>query len=179
MDIKQLLYFSTIAQEGQITRAAKKLHMAQPPLSQQLKSLEQELGVLLMDRKGKKLELTEAGKVLYERAIELLQRVDDISLEVKEVGEGLKGELSIGSVKTGFSYIPERFRLFREQYPQVSFRLYEGDSFRLADHLRKREIELAIVRLPLDSVIFPRFHYLLTHLSLSYLRTGTIAKWFI
>lgn len=157
MDIKQLLYFSTIAQEGQITRAAKKLHMAQPPLSQQLKSLEQELGVLLMDRKGKKLELTEAGKVLYERAIELLQRVDEMSLEVKEVGEGLKGELSIGSVKTGFSYIPERFRLFREQYPQVSFRLYEGDSFRLADHLRKREIELAIVRLPLDLSDFSSF----------------------
>ncbi|CEH30891.1 LysR family transcriptional regulator [Aneurinibacillus migulanus] len=150
MDIKQLRYFSTIAQEGQITRAAKKLHMAQPPLSHQLKSLEQELGVLLMERNGKNMELTEAGKVLYKRAKELLHRIDETVTEVKEVGDGLKGILSIGSVKTCFSYIPERLRFFREHYPMVTFRLHEGDSFRLAQYLKKRNIELAIVRLPLE-----------------------------
>ncbi|WHY79392.1 LysR family transcriptional regulator [Neobacillus sp. WH10] len=150
MDVKQLRYFSTIAQEGQITRAAKKLHMAQPPLSQQLKLLEQELGVLLMDRNGKNIELTEAGKVLYKRAQEILQRFDETVTEVKEVGEGIRGLLSIGSVKTCFSYIPEKIRYFREHYPLVSFRLHEGDSFRLAKNIRNREIELAIVRLPLD-----------------------------
>jgi LysR family transcriptional regulator, salicylic acid-responsive activator of bsdBCD len=150
MDIKQLRYFSTIAEEGQITRAAKKLHMAQPPLSYQLKSLEDELGVLLMERNGKNMELTEAGEILYRRAKELLHQLDDTITEVKEVGQGIKGILSIGSVKTCFAYIPERIRQFREQYPKVRFRLYEGDSFRLAQNLRNREIELAIVRLPLD-----------------------------
>ncbi|KON69465.1 LysR family transcriptional regulator [Peribacillus butanolivorans] len=150
MDVRQLRYFSTIAEERQITRAAKKLHMAQPPLSQQLKALEQELGVILLDRNGKTMELTEAGKVLYDRAKELLQRLDETRIEVKELGEGIKGVLSIGSVKSCFSYIPERIRSFRKQYPMVNFRLYEGDSYRLADHLRKRDIELAIVRLPLD-----------------------------
>lgn len=154
MDVKQLRYFSAIAQEGQITRAAKKLHMAQPPLSQQLKLLEQELGVLLVERSGKNIKLTEAGKVLYKRATELLHQLDETVTEVKEIGEGLKGELAIGSVKTCFSYIPDRIRFFREHYPLVTFRLHEGDSFRLAQDIRKRDIELAIVRLPLDLADF-------------------------
>ena len=66
MNIKQLRYFYEIANEGQITRAAKKLHIAQPPLSQALKALEANLGVLLFERNGRQMELTEAGKVLYE-----------------------------------------------------------------------------------------------------------------
>lgn len=150
MDIRQLRYFFTIAQEGQITRAAKKLHMAQPPLSQQLKLLEQELGVQLLERNGRKLELTEAGSVLFKKAQELLNQFDEAIIEVKEVGTGLKGTLSIGSVKSSFSHLPERLRLFREKYPLVTFRLHEGDSFRLAQSIKNREIELAIVRLPLE-----------------------------
>ncbi|KIL76016.1 LysR family transcriptional regulator [Bacillus badius] len=150
MDIRQIRYFATIAEEGQITKAAKKLHMAQPPLSQQLKSLEEELGVLLLERKGRKLELTEAGKVLYKKAKHLLEQMEETIVEVKEVGDGLKGVLSIGSVKTCFSYIPERFLHFREKYPRVKFRLKEGDSSLLANYVKQREVELAIVRLPLE-----------------------------
>ncbi|KKB34239.1 LysR family transcriptional regulator [Bacillus thermotolerans] len=150
MDIRQLRYFTAIAEEKQITRAAKRLHIAQPPLSQQLKSLEDELGILLFERKARSLELTEAGEVLYQKAKHLLEKVEEAVLEVKEVGDGLKGVLSIGSVKTCFSYIPERLLYFRENYPLVTFRLKEGDSSLLADYVRSREVELAIVRLPLD-----------------------------
>lgn len=150
MDIRQIRYFATIAEEGQITKAAKKLHMAQPPLSQQLKSLEEELGVLLLERKGRTLELTEAGEVLYKKAKQLLEQMEETVAEVKEVGDGLKGVLAIGSVKTCFSYIPERFLQFREKYPRVKFRLKEGDSFLLANYVKQREVELAIVRLPLE-----------------------------
>lgn len=151
MDLRQLRYFATIAEEGQITRAAKKLHMAQPPLSQQLKALEEELNTLLVQRNGKNIELTAAGKVLYKRATNLLSQIDETIMEVKEVGEGLKGTLSIGSVKTCFSYLPQRIRIFREKYPKVTFRLYEGDTYRLLQDLRNRHIEVAIVRLPLES----------------------------
>lgn len=101
MDLRQLRYFATIVEEGQITRAAKKLHMAQP-LSQQLKALEEELSTLLIVRNGKNIELTAAGKVLYKRATNLLSQIDETIMEVKEVGEGLKGTLSIGSVKHAF-----------------------------------------------------------------------------
>jgi LysR family transcriptional regulator, salicylic acid-responsive activator of bsdBCD len=154
MDIRQLRYFSIIAEEGQITRAAKKLHMAQPPLSKQLQLLEEELGCHLVERKGRTLELTAPGKVLYKKAKQLLQQMDETVSEVKEVGEGYRGTLAIGSVKSCFSYIPERMRLFRKNYPEVHFHLKEGDSYRLAQYIKSREIELAIVRLPLDMSSF-------------------------
>ncbi|MET3695792.1 DNA-binding transcriptional LysR family regulator [Bacillus oleivorans] len=154
MDIRQLHYFCTIVQEGQITRAAKKLHMAQPPLSQQLKQLEQELGVTLLERNGRSLELTEAGKLLYKRAQHLLTQLEETKQEVKETGEGLRGVLAIGSVKTCFSHLPDKIRQFRELYPDVSFQLREGDTFFVSELLRNREVELAIVRLPLNTQEF-------------------------
>lgn len=76
MDIRQLRYFLTIAEEGQITRAAKRLHMDQPPLSQQLKLLEQELGVQLVERMGRMVRLTEAGRILQLRAEQIIGLVD-------------------------------------------------------------------------------------------------------
>ncbi|WP_078594068.1 LysR family transcriptional regulator [Evansella clarkii] len=151
MDIKQLKYFYTIAQEGQITRAAKRLHMAQPPLSQQLKLLEQELGTPLLERYGKRMELTEAGKVLFLKAEKILQLVEDTACEVKEVSEGIRGIISIGSVKTCFSFLPERIRSFRDDFPEVTFQLREGDTFHISELVRTREVELGLVRLPLDS----------------------------
>ncbi|MBA4603683.1 LysR family transcriptional regulator [Thermoactinomyces mirandus] len=154
MDIKQLRYFSTVVEEGQITRAAKKLHMAQPPLSQQLKLLEEELGLRLFERNGRNLEVTDAGKILYKRAKEILHKMEETIKEVKDTGAGLRGTLSIGTVKSCFSYIPDRLRYFREKYPLVTFRLIEGDSYRLAHYIKNREIELAIIRLPLDITDF-------------------------
>ncbi|MGD7010202.1 LysR substrate-binding domain-containing protein [Metabacillus sp. 84] len=96
------------------------------------------------------MELTDAGSILYDRAQSLLLQMDAAVSEVKEAGAGLTGLLSIGCVKTCFSFIPERIRSFRTHFPNVSFRLHEGDSFRLAEDLRSRTIELALVRLPLD-----------------------------
>lgn len=150
MNLKRLGYFVTIVEEGQITRAANKLHMAQPPLSQQLKLLEEELGVLLFERIGRKLALTEPGKVLYKKSKILLTQYEESFIEVKEVAKGMRGVLSIGSVKSCFSYIPERLRYFREKYPEITFTLKEGDTFRMTEYLRTREIEIAIVRLPLE-----------------------------
>jgi DNA-binding transcriptional LysR family regulator len=68
MDLRQLRYFQVIAEEGQISKAAKRLHMAQPPLSHQLKQLELEIGTRLMERGSRKIRLTDAGKLLHERA---------------------------------------------------------------------------------------------------------------
>lgn len=150
MDMRQLRYFIAIAEERQITRAANKLHMAQPPLSHQLKMLEDELDTLLVERNGKKLELTKAGELLYKKADILLQQLEETAKAVGETGKGLRGVLSIGCVKSGFTQLPARIRSFREQYPLVTFQLRSGDSFHLADSLKKREIELAIIRLPLD-----------------------------
>lgn len=150
MNLKRLEYFVTIVEEKQITKAAAKLHMAQPPLSQQLKLLEAELGVLLFDRIGRRLELTEPGRVLYEKSKMLLAHYEESITEVQEVGKGMSGVLSIGSVKSCFSYIPERLKFFREEYPEIRFTLKEGDTSRMIEYLKKRDIEAAIVRLPFE-----------------------------
>ncbi|HLR40996.1 MAG TPA: LysR family transcriptional regulator [Virgibacillus sp.] len=150
MDIKQLRYFYTIAHEGQITKAAKKLHMAQPPLSQSLKALERELEITLFERNGRKMELTEAGITLYNKVEKLFHYIDETISEVQEIGKGLKGKLSIGCVKSCFSYIPEKISIFQNHYPDITFQLREGDTYRIAELLKNREIDLGIVRLPLE-----------------------------
>jgi DNA-binding transcriptional LysR family regulator len=97
MDIRQLKYFMAIVEEGQISRAAKRLHMAQPPLSLQLKMLEENLGVQLIERTTKSLRLTEAGHALYQRAEQILGLVDTTTKEIREFDQGLRGTLGIGS----------------------------------------------------------------------------------
>ncbi|BDG45880.1 MULTISPECIES: LysR family transcriptional regulator [Parageobacillus] len=159
IDIKQLKYFATIVEEGQITKAAKKLHMAQPPLSQQLRQLEETLGITLMERNRKKLELTEPGKILYKKAKQLLQQLEDAILEVREIEEGTSGVLSIGCVKSCFYYLSEIIEPFHQSFPNVKFHLREGDSFSICELLRQREIDIGIVRLPIDS-----YHYEMIHL---------------
>lgn len=157
LNLKHLRYFYEIANEGQITKAAKKLHIAQPPLSQALKNLETNLDVTLFERIGRQMELTEAGKVLYEKAKMIFQNVDDTILEVQEVGKGIRGTLSVGCNKSCFSHIPQKITAYREKYPQVKFQLIEGDSYFLSRQLIEREIEIAFVRLPIDLQHFQFF----------------------
>lgn len=154
MDIKQLHYFRTIVEEGQITRAAKILHMAQPPLSQSLKTLEKELGTALIIRHAKKLELTQAGKILYQRAVHLLNLMDETKSEIQELGEGVRGTLSIGAASACMSYIPDRIQQLREAHPDLYFRIYQGDTYYLEELLENRDIEVAVARLPVDSQHF-------------------------
>lgn len=150
MDVRQLRYFLTIAEEGQITRAAKKLNMTQPPLSQQLQMLEEELGTTLLERNTRSVELTEAGKALYKKGSLLLHQLDDITLEIKEIGKGIRGTLSLGTVKTGLHILTSMIAKFRDHYPSVTYKIWEGDTSNLAAQLKNRDIEAAIVRLPLE-----------------------------
>ncbi|PFC74464.1 LysR family transcriptional regulator [Bacillus cereus] len=151
MDLKKLIYFVTIVEEGQITRAANRLHIAQPPLSMQLKALEEELGVILINRDKKEFELTHSGFTFYRRAKEVLDSIDGMITEVKEEQEGLRGKLSIGTVKSCVPYLLPLLNKFKEKYPDVTFQLWEEDSQRLEELLLSKKIELGIVRLPLQS----------------------------
>jgi LysR family transcriptional regulator, salicylic acid-responsive activator of bsdBCD len=151
MDLKKLLYFVTIVEEGQITRAASRLHMAQPPLSLQLKAAEDELGVTLIERNNKGIELTQAGWTFYYRAKEILNSVDGMISEVKEQGIGIRGKLSIGTVMSCVSYLTKPIQISQEKYPAVTFQLWEGDSRRVEELLQSRTIDLGITRLPIES----------------------------
>ncbi len=151
MDLRQLRYFLAIAQEEQITRAAKRLNMEQPPLSRQLKQMEDELGVKLFDRINMRLKLTSAGALLKRKAELLLNQYDETIKEMKEIEAGVSGILSIGSVVSCISLLPRPIQVFREQFPQVKFKISEGDHFYLGDQLEQREIELIVARLPFES----------------------------
>ena len=108
MDIKQLKYFIAIAEEGSISKAAKRLHMAQPPLSQQLKAMESELGVELFERSTRKLEITSSGQAMYHKAKQILKLMDIAIKEVKDISDGLAGKLSIGTVSAaGATFLPQ------------------------------------------------------------------------
>ncbi|REK75018.1 LysR family transcriptional regulator [Paenibacillus paeoniae] len=155
MDIRQLKYFLAIAQEKQITRAAKLLHMEQPPLSRQLMLMEEELGTQLFERSRKQLTLTAAGEVLQERAEQLLLQLDETIKEVKEIESGVRGTLSIGAVVSCVSILPKPIQLLRETYPQITFKISEGDHFIMGQLLEKRSVELVISRLPFETNILP------------------------
>ncbi len=151
MDLRQLRYFLTVAEEGQVTSAAKRLQMEQPPLSRQMKLLEQELDVTLFDRGGKRMTLTRAGELLRVRAEQLLGQLRETVKEVQELDEGIHGVLSIGAVVSCVSLLPGPIRRFRRQYPEVTFKILEGDHFLLAEQMEKRAIELVIARLPFEA----------------------------
>jgi LysR family transcriptional regulator, salicylic acid-responsive activator of bsdBCD len=149
MDIRQLRYFMAIVEEGQISRAAKRLHIAQPPLSLQLKSLEEELGVQLIERNTRSMQPTQAGHALYQRAEQIVSMIDAAAKEVREHDGAIRGILSIGSpTAIGNLYVPDRIKDFHDRYPEISFQWREGNTFRILELLDANVIEFGIVRLP-------------------------------
>lgn len=158
MDIRQLRYFIVIAEEKQVSAAAKKLFMSQPPLSQQLKNMEQSLGEKLFERSGKFLELTEAGKTLYKYAVEITQMMEEAKNEVADVGAGMDGRLSVGINTFSLSKLNEVFHDFRSRFPKIKYKIQQNESSLLCYLLKEREIELAIVRLPLEISDFTLQH---------------------
>jgi DNA-binding transcriptional LysR family regulator len=155
MDIRQLKYFIAIAEEGQITGAARKLNIAQPPLSYHLKLLEAELGVKLMERGSRKIKLTDAGKILYDKAEQILKLTETTVKQLKDFSQGIKGTLSIGTVSScGATLLPERIHSFNEKCPDISFEVYEGNTYKLLELLNNGLIEIGIVRTPFNSESF-------------------------
>ena len=150
MDIRQLRYFIAIAEEKQITAASKRLHMTQPPLSQQLSSMEQELGVDLFSRNGRYLELTEAGEALYRNAINIVNLMGEVNIEVKEVGIGIRGKLLIGINTLSHYDLSGLLKSFNKRYPQITYKIQQNESGQLCKLLNERVIELAIVRFPVE-----------------------------
>ncbi|RCX20653.1 LysR family transcriptional regulator [Fontibacillus phaseoli] len=149
MDIRQLRYFLAIAEEGQITSAAKKLQMAQPPLSQQLKQLEEELGVKLVERGPRSVHLTDAGEMLRRRAQQIIELADSTSREISDFGKGLNGTLPIGTVSSsGATLLTDRLSEFNRTYTGVKFEIHEGNTFRIIELLKSGIIEVGIVRTP-------------------------------
>jgi len=158
MDLRTLNYFVTVAEELNITRAAEKLHMSQPPLSSQLKNLEEELNTTLFIRGKRHLQLTESGRLLYRRAKEILNLADKTRSEIRSMSEGMSGTISIGLVEGMAPDIASAwFEGFIKEYPNIRFRILDGSSDDLVEKLRSGIISLAVITAPCDNSLLNSF----------------------
>lgn len=152
MDIRDLKYFYAIVEEGNISHAAKRLNIAQPPLSKQMKQLEDALGVQLFERGSRRIRLTEAGKLLRGRAEQILGLMDTTMKEITDLNAGVVGTVAIGTVtSSGAALLPKWIQKFHDLYPNVTFELWEGDGYHILELLDNRIIEIGIIRAPFDS----------------------------
>lgn len=152
MDLRSLNYFSVVAEELNFTRAAQRLNMSQPPLSNQIRALEEELGTPLFIRGSRGLQLTEAGKLLYRRSAQLLDLAERTREEVGSLAMGLSGTICLGSVAGLAPFLAAEWLAgFREEYPLVRFEIVNGSSDDIIDQILRGFIELGIIAAPYDN----------------------------
>ena len=152
MTLKQLEYFVTIINCGSISAAASQLHISQPPLSMQIRSLEEELGVLLLERSTRVVRPTDAGQKLYEKALDILDLVKETETTLTDSESLISGKLILGTISScGSILLSSAIERFTKAYPAVDFELVESNTFVLIDKLKKREIDLAFARTPFET----------------------------
>ena len=152
VELRLFRYFIAVAEELHFGRAAEKIGIAQPPLSQQIQVLERELGVRLFDRTNRKVELTDAGMALLGEARKALAAADYAVEEARRAGRGQVGRLAIGMVGsiTYQEMIPEVIRTFRERYPNVAIHLQECSTPQQVEAIRRGELHIGFVRPPVS-----------------------------
>ncbi|MDB6085101.1 MAG: LysR family transcriptional regulator [Gammaproteobacteria bacterium] len=148
MEIRRLRYFVAVAEELSFTRAAQRLHIAQPPLSIQIRALEQEVGARLFDRDQRHVSLTQAGKHLLERARGILASLESAKAEVAAVALGELGSLRLGYASSAMftSSLTSAIKLFQIGYPHVLLTLHELPSLDQLNHLHSRRLDAGILR---------------------------------
>ena len=152
MDLRQIRYFITVAEERNITRAAEKLNLSQPPLSRALMELEDELGCTLLIRGKRHVTLTPEGLALKRRGEQLLALSDMTKAEISEMKNGMSGTLYLGHVDSGGpSLAAEWIQSFSKDFPNVTYNLWCGTVDDLTDRLRSGLLDLAITLSPSSS----------------------------
>ncbi|MGA4838341.1 LysR family transcriptional regulator [Streptomyces sp. G45] len=152
MQFQQLLYFVAVAETRHFTRAAERVHVSQPSLSQQVRALERELGAELFSRARGNITLTDAGEALLPLARRILADADTARIEVQELAQLRRGRVRLGatpSLCTGL--LPQVLRAFHDQHPGIQLLIEEGGSHDLVRHLARGALDLALVVLPLPS----------------------------
>ena len=149
MDLKQLRYFAAVAELGSVSAAARQLYMSQPPLSTQIRQLEEELSCRLFNRDGRRFILTDAGKLLYERTQGLLAMADSIEKELRDFREGACGTVRLGVVSSVCGAdLTGWLGEFWKDYPEVRMEISEQNTYQLLEQLRGHRLDLAIIRTP-------------------------------
>ncbi|OJA60281.1 LysR family transcriptional regulator [Burkholderia ubonensis] len=150
MELRQLRYFIAVAEEMNITRAAERLHMTQPPLSRQLQAIEDEIGLLLFERGTRPLKLTEAGRVFYAQAKRLVDQADELGPLTRRLAQ-MSERIVIGFVpSTLYGALPDVIRAFRETWPDVELSLIEMFTLEQLGALKGGRIDVGFGRLRFD-----------------------------
>ena len=153
MELRHLRYLVAVAEEKHITRAAERLGMQQPPLSQQIRALERELDVQLFRRLPRGVELTDAGSAFLADARAILSHIDHAFATTKRTARGEQGEVAIGFTSSApfHPFVPRIIRAYRDAFPRVLLTLEEGGTTDLIDDLRNERIDAAFIRTAIAS----------------------------
>jgi DNA-binding transcriptional LysR family regulator len=158
MELRHLRYFVAVAEELSFRRAAERLHLAQPPLSSQIKDLENELGTRLFDRSTRVVKLTPVGRVFLEEARLVLMAAENATQTVRKAEQGLLGTLRIGILApTATPRLAGVLRSYRQKYPAVQFSLFEMTSVEQLQRLRADQLDVGLLRPPIG---FPELDFL-------------------
>lgn len=150
MELRHIRYFLVVAEEKNFTRAALRLGISQPPLSTQIKNLEDEIGTELFFRSAHGAALTPAGTAFLGAIQPILQQVSDAVVLAQQVANGESGQLRLGFTGTAMlnPVLPKSIRLFQQQYENVQVRMEEGNSLALIDRLMNDQLDIALIRPP-------------------------------
>ena len=163
MDLRALRYFAAVAETGHMTRAAERLGIQQPPLSQQIKTLERELGMALFKRHPRGMALTDAGRRFQAEALRMLQDMEAMKQRMARVARGQEGELAIGftSSAAAHRFMPDALRAFRQSHPGVALKLRENNAAELTEALAAGRLHCGLLRMPVARPDGLRFETLL------------------
>jgi DNA-binding transcriptional LysR family regulator len=151
IEFRHLRYFVAVAEELHFGRAAERLHIAQPPLSQQIRQLENELGFQLFHRTKRSVALTEAGTVFLQESRRLLYQLEQAIQTGRQVSRGEQGQLVIGFVSSAaYNVLPPILRSFRAAFPEVKLELHELTTDHQLQWLSDRRLDVGLVRPPID-----------------------------
>ncbi|MEM7725128.1 MAG: LysR family transcriptional regulator [Cyanobacteria bacterium P01_A01_bin.45] len=155
MELRHLRYFVTLAQELHFGRAAQKLHIAQPPLSQQIRQLETELGFDLFHRTKRQVKLTIAGVAFLTEVQQIFKQLEKAIETGKQTSRGEQGKLVIGFVSSSaYNILPSILRTFRTQFPNIALELHELTTNEQLRRLKENRIDIGFVRPPVDENVF-------------------------
>src|SRR5689334_22939372 len=148
MELRHLRYFIAVAEEGHVTRAAERLGMQQPPLSQQIRALEREVGAQLFRRKPRGMELTAAGRTFLADAQAILTQVDHAFTTTRRTARGELGRIGVGFTSSApfHPFVPRVIRAFRDASPLVALSLEESGTGELVDALRNEKLDAVFIR---------------------------------
>jgi DNA-binding transcriptional LysR family regulator len=151
VEFRQLKYYEAVARTLNFSKAAEELHIAQPPLSRQIQNLEDDLGVLLIDRSTRPLKLTDAGAFMYEQAVQVMARMEEIKRSTKRIGNERKRWMGVGYVPSIlYTPIPKRIQVFATSNKQIEVSLHELTSLEQCEALKSGRIDVGFGRLAIQ-----------------------------